>query len=80
MPKPKAQPIVQEVEEVQKPKLSQSVSNQLLQPQPRNPLNDKTNHYQLLHQQYIQQKKEKYDALCKSMFSTKSEKRWLKTI
>ena len=59
MPKPKAQPIVQEVEEVQKPKLSQSVSNQLLQPQPRNPLNDKTNHYQLLHQQYIQQKKEK---------------------
>ena len=32
-------------------------------------------HYQLLHQQYIQQKKEKYDALCKNMFSTKSKKR-----
>ena len=85
MPKPKAQPIIQEVQEVQQPKLSQPVSNQILRPQPRNPLNDAkneprvlhdiTNHYQLLHQQYIQQKKEKYDDLCKNMFSTKMKKR-----
>ena len=72
-PKPKVQPIVKEVEEVQ-PK---PVQNQILKqaPPPRNPLADITNHYQLLHQQYIQQKKEKYDALCKNMFSTKSKKR-----
>ena len=68
-PKPKAQPIIQEVEET--PKFTQPVSNQILKPQPRNPLTDITNHYQILHQQYIQQKKEKYDALCKNMFSTK---------
>ena len=80
MPKPKAQPIVQEVEQREalpsgNPKLTQPVQNQILKPQPRNPLNEITNHYQLLHQQYIQQKKEKYDALCKNMFSTKSKKR-----
>ena len=73
-PKAKTQPIVKEVVEVQ-PKPIQPVSNQILQPQPRNPLSDITNHYQLLHQQYVQQKKEKYDALCKNMFSTKSKKR-----
>ena len=75
MPKPKAQPIIKEVKEVQQPKLTAPVSNQILQPQPRIPLSDITNHYQVLHQQYIQQKKEKYDALCKNMFSTKSKKR-----
>ena len=83
MPKPKAQPIIQQVQEVQQrealpsgnPKLTAPVSNQILKPQPINPLNDISNHYQLLHQQYIQQKKEKYDALCKNMFSTKTKKR-----
>lgn len=72
-PKPKTQPIVKEVEEVQ-PK---TVQNQILKPAPppRNPLTDITNHYQLLHQQYVQQKKEKYDALCKNMFSSKTKKR-----
>ena len=77
MPKPKAQPIIQEVEEVkeiQQPKLAAPVRNQILQPQPRSPLSEITNHYQILHQQYIQRKKEKYDALCKNMFSTKMKK------
>ena len=81
MPKPKAQPIIQEVKEVkevQQPKLSAPVNNQILQPQPSNPLSDITNHYQILHQQYIQQKKEKYDALCKNMFSTKMKKAVIK--
>ena len=70
--KPKTQPIVQEVAESPQP-----VQNQIIKPAPppRNPLSDITNHYQLLHQQYVQQKKEKYDALCKNMFSTKSKKR-----
>ena len=75
--KPKAQtiqqPIIQEVQEVQQPKLNQPVSNQILKPS--NPLNDITNHYQLLQNQYIQQKKEKYNNLCQSMFSSKSKKR-----
>ena len=76
MPKAKVQPIVQEVAETREasPHL---VQNQILKPAPppRNPLTDITNHYQLLHQQYIQQKKEKYNALCKNMCSSKSKKR-----
>ena len=42
---------------------------------PTNPLTDITNHYQLLHQQLRQQKQEKYNNLCQSMFSAKSKKR-----
>ena len=45
------------------------------QSQPSNPLTDITNHYQLLQNQYIQQKKEKYNNLCQSMFAPKSKKR-----
>ena len=79
MPKPKAQPIEQEeeVEEIiqqQKLKLTQPVSNQILKPQTPN-LVDFASHYQLLQNQFIQQKKEKYNNLCQSMFSTKSKKR-----
>ena len=57
------------------PKLTKEVKNQVLKPQPSNPLADITNHYQLLQQQFIQQKKEKYNNLCQSMFSSKSKKR-----
>ena len=79
MPKPKAQPIQQEeeIEEViqqQKPKLTQPVSNQILKPQTPN-LVDFASHYQLLQNQFIQQKKEKYNNLCQNMFSSKSKKR-----
>ena len=79
MPKPKAQPIEQEeeIEEViqqQKPKLTQEVKNQVFKPQTPN-LVDFASHYQLLQNQFIQQKKEKYNNLCQSMFSTKSKKR-----
>ena len=38
-------------------------------------LRDFASHYQLLQNQFIQQKKEKYNNLCQSMFSTKSKKR-----
>ena len=91
MPKPKAQPIEQEeeVDEViQQPKpkltppkgversndLTQPVSNQILKPQTPN-LVDFASHYQLLQNQYLQQKKEKYNNLCQNMFSSKSKKR-----
>ena len=89
MPKPKAQPIEQEeeIEEViqqQKPKLTppkgversndltQPVSNQILKPS--NPLTDFASHYQLLQNQYLQQKKEKYNNLCQNMFASRSKK------
>ena len=71
-PKPKAQPIQQPIQEVQ-PKPTQPVQNQIVQP--RNPLSDLTNHYQLLQQQFIRQKKEKYNNLCQNMFCSKSKKR-----
>ena len=76
-PKPKAQPIEEEEEEeiIQpKPKLTQPVSNQILKPQTPN-LVDFASHYQLLQNQYLQQKKEKYNNLCQNMFSSKSKKR-----
>ena len=81
-PKPKTQPIQQPIIQEVEPKPTQPVKNQIVQP--RNPLadarneprvlHDITNHYQLLQQQYIQQKKEKYNNLCQSMFSSKSKK------
>ena len=77
MPKPKAQPIQQEEEEevIQpKPRLTQPVSNQILKPQTPN-LVDFASHYQLLQNQFMQQKKEKYNNLCQNMFSSKSKKR-----
>ena len=75
MPKPKAQPIEQEEEIIQpKPKLTQPVSNQILKPQTPN-LVDFASHYQLLQNQFMQQKKEKYNNLCQNMFSSKSKKR-----
>ena len=78
MPKPKAQPIQQEeeIEEViqPKPRLTQPVSNQILNPQTPN-LVDFASHYQLLQNQFMQQKKEKYNNLCQNMFSSKSKKR-----
>ena len=40
-----------------------------------NPLQDLTNHYQLLQNEYIKQKQEKYNSLCQNMFSTKPKKR-----
>ena len=58
---------------ITKPKLSAPVSNQILKP--NNPLSDITNHYQLLQNQFIQQKKEKYNNLCQNMFAPKSKKR-----
>ena len=78
MPKPKARPIQQEeeIEEViqPKPRLTQPVSNQILKPQTPN-LVDFASHYQLLQNQFMQQKKEKYNNLCQNMFSSKSKKR-----
>ena len=77
--KARAKPIIKQVEvneqpqEVQQQKAPKPVIKQ--QSQPSNPLTDITNHYQLLQNQYIQQKKEKYNNLCQNMFAPKSKKR-----
>ena len=80
--KARAKPIIKQVEvseqpqEAQelepKPVIKQQIPQQ--QSQPSNPLTDITNHYQLFQNQYIQQKKEKYNNLCQSMFAPKSRK------
>ena len=71
--KARAKPIIKQVEvyEVEEPK---PIKKQIPQ-QPSNPLMDITNHYQLLQNQYIQQKKEKYNNLCQNMFAPKPRKR-----
>ena len=77
--KARAKPIIKQVEvneqppEAPKPVIKQQITQQ--QSQPSNPLHDITNHYQLLQNQFIQQKKEKYNNLCQSMFAPKSKKR-----
>ena len=73
--KARAKPIIKQVEvyEVEEPKPVKKQIPPMLQP--TNPLTDITNHYALLQNQYIQQKKEKYNNLCQNMFAPKSKKR-----
>ena len=80
--KARAKPIIKQVEvyeepqetkQAPKPEIKQQIPQQ--QSQPTNPLMDITNHYAILQSQYIQQKKEKYNNLCQSMFAPKSKKR-----
>ena len=74
--KARAKPIIKQVEvnEQTQEAPKQTIQKQIPQ-QPSNPLTDITNHYQLLQNQYIQQKKEKYNNLCQNMFAPKSKKR-----
>ena len=78
--KARAKPIIKQVEVNEQPQEEQQpepkpVIKQQVPQQPSNPLMDITNHYQLLQNQYIQQKKEKYNNLCQNMFAPKSKKR-----
>ena len=75
--KARAKPIIKQVEVNEQPQEApkQTIKQQIPQQQPSNPLTDITNHYQLLQNQYIQQKKEKYNNLCQNMFAPKSKKR-----
>ena len=82
-PKPKIKPKplpqqVQEVEEVEeetyvKPK-APVVNRNVIDFRYNSPLQDVTNHYQLLQNEYIKQKQEKYNSLCKNIFATKPKK------
>ena len=77
--KARAKPIIKQVEVSEQPQEApkQTIKQQIpqQQSQPTNPLMDITNHYAILQNQYIQQKKEKYNNLCQSMFAPKSKKR-----
>ena len=74
--KARAKPIIKQVEVNEQPQEApKQIIKQQIPQQPTNPLTDITNHYQLLQNQYIQQKKEKYNNLCQSMFAPKSKKR-----
>ena len=89
-PKPKAKhkppPTNEEVEEHEVSCSSREPTNQVIQNplpptrqqpmrQPLQPINSLTQHYQLLQNEYIKQKQEKYNNLCKNIFATKPKKR-----
>ena len=76
MPKPtfKTVEVNEQPQEEQQPEPKPVIKQQVPQ-QPSNPLMDITNHYAILQNQYIQQKKEKYNNLCQNMFAPKSKKR-----
>ena len=74
-PKPKPVPVYDEEEEEQQPRLSTPVQKQVFKPQPSNPISSLQQHYQLLQNEYIKQKQDKYNTLCQNMFSSKSKKR-----
>ena len=70
-PKPKPVPVYEEEEE-------QHIPQQVIRQQPPpivNPITNIQQHYQLLQQQYLKQKQEKYNNLCQNMFKTKLKKR-----
>ena len=74
MPKPKFNEVVYQEEEIEEQPLQ--TKQVIKQPsKQQNPIYDITNHYQLLQQQFMQQKQEKYNNLCQNMFSTKIKKR-----
>ena len=77
-PKPKSVPVPvheEDDEEEQQPKLSAPVKNQVFKAQPSNPMPTLQQHYQLLQNEYIKQKQEKYNNLCQNMFKAKPKKR-----
>ena len=77
-PKPKPKPTPQQVyysddeEEAQPTK--PLIKNKTL-PQPINHISALAQHYQLLQNEFIKQKQERYNTLCMNMFSSKTKKR-----
>ena len=81
-PKARTETIKEEVEAPrelppwkQKPTMNVVLENSSRSSTAVNPLNSLANHYQLLQQECIKQKQEKYNSLCKGMFSAKPKKR-----
>jgi len=74
-PKPAPDVYYSDSEEEDVKPLSKPIKNQVLKPQPINPQTALAQHYQLLQQQLRQQKQDRYNNLCQSIFSSKSKKR-----
>ena len=75
-PKPKPPPqIYYSDEEEEVPTQPLIKKKQPVPVQPINPVDAMAQHYLVLQQQFINQKKEKYNNLCQNMFSTKTKKR-----
>ena len=55
--------------------LSKPVRNQILKPQPVNPATALAQQYQILQQQMMQQKQERYNKICQGMFAPRMKKR-----
>ena len=73
-PKPKPPPeIYYSDDEEEQP--TQPFIKKKTAPQPINPTTALAQHYQLLQQQFIKQKQERYNNLCMNMFSTKTKKK-----
>jgi len=58
---------------IRKKQPPQSAGAQSALPQPINPVSALSQHYALLQQQFVKQKKEKYNNLCQNMFSSKTK-------
>ena len=76
-PKPVSQPIYEEEEQETQHEVLSAQQNPVTRQQPPNvnPASALAQHYQLLQQQYMKQKQEKYNNLCSNMFKTKPKKR-----
>ena len=75
-PKPKPPPqIYYSDEEEEQPTQPLIKKKQPVPVQPINPVDAMAQHYLVLQQQFINQKKEKYNNLCQKMFSSKTKKR-----
>ena len=73
---PKCEPVYQEEEdEKENPPPVVQNTRPVNVVQNVNPISSIAQHYQLLQQQYMKQKQEKYNNLCSNMFKTKPKKR-----
>ena len=74
--KPQAKPKAKQLP--QSRLITRPVAEKPTPPEPvveRNPVYDVRQHYQILQNEYIKQKQEKYSNLCQSMFNSKVKKR-----
>ena len=71
-PKPLPKPVYHEEEQNH---VEPVVKNQMFNPPPANPIASLTQHYQILQQEYIKQKQQKYNSLCKVMFESRGKKK-----
>ena len=73
--KPQPEPAYYESSEEEHPQQKPIKKKQPVQQQQPNPSMDITRHFQFLQQQFRQQKQERYNNLCQSMFASRSGKR-----